>query len=569
MKRQFTYLFVLFTFILGIQVETLSGQTYCNPLSLSYRINADPKSNPDFSDPTIVLYKDNYFLFASNANGYWYSGDLISWKLVSTENLPLENLAPTAVVIGEWLYFFTSFSDKIYRSNDPVTGKWEVYTTSLLTSLLSDYAVFADTDGRVYCYYGCSNNDGVMVRELDPSNFFNPLGVAEVCQKVNTIKDSRKKLNVNSERTSNFNVKGSWMTKYNGKYYYKCAERNFDLTHYYDVVYVSDNPMGPFTYAANNPFSYRPNGFVSGASNGSTFADKYGNWWHVATLTAPDNLKSHSRIGLFPAGFDKDGDLFVKTDFGDYPIIMPTNKYSTINKLNPEWALLSDDLKAQASSSLASNPVIFAFDENIATYWSAQTAEKGEWLSVDLGSVCTINAFQINFSETKTLIAPGDGAQAYQYLVEYSVDKKNWLTLSDMTSSKEYLPNYYQAINIPVQAQYIRITNYRMPFGTFSISGFRIFGSGTNRTPKKINEFRAVRDYRNSQIVKLSWEKQENTTGYNIRYGTDKEKLHHSYQVFKNTRLTIYCPDRDKTYWFEIDAFNDSGLTPGKLQLLK
>jgi hypothetical protein len=344
------------------------------------------------------------------------------------------------------------------------------------------------------------------------------------------------------------------MTKYNGKYYYQCAERNLDLSHFYDVVYVSNNPMGPFTYAANNPFSYRPNGFVSGASNGSTFADKYGNWWHVATLTAPDNLKSHSRIGLFPASFDKDGDLFVKTDFGDYPIIMPTSKYSTINKLNPEWA---------------SNPVIFAFDENIATYWSALTAQKGEWLSVDLGSVCTINAFQINFAETKTLITPVDGAHAYQYLIEYSIDKKNWLTLKDMTSSEEYLPNFYEAFKIPVQAQYIRITNYRMPFGTFSISGLRIFGTGTNRPPKKINEFRAVRDYRNPQIVKLSWEKQENTAGYNIRYGTDKEKLHHSYQVFKNTRLTVYCPDRNKTYWFEIDAFNDSGLTPGKLQLLK
>lgn len=569
MKKEIIYLLIVIAFILGIQAETLFGQTYCNPLNLSYQYSPDSKSKSDLADPTIVLYKNNYFLFASNAGGYWYSGDLLSWKFVTAENLPLENLTPTAVVIGDWLYFFTSFSDKIYRSNSPDEGKWEVYTSSLLTSLLSDYAIFADTDGRIYCYYGCSNNDGVMVRELDANNQFNPIGVAEVCRKANSLKDNRKKPKANSEITGSYNVKGSWMNKYNGKYYYQCAERNNELNNYSDAVYVSDHPMGPFTFAANNPFSYRPNGFVCGAGNGSTFADKYGNWWHVATLTASKNLKSQSWIGLFPAGFDKDGDLFAKTDFGDYPIILPNTKYTNISKLDPEWSLLSDELTAQASSSIAGSPVAFAFDENIGTYWSAQTGKKGEWLNVDLGSICTVNAIQINFAENKTKITASDGVPAYQYLVEYSIDKKNWKILSDQTSNTEYQPNYYESVKIPVQAQYIKITNYHVPTGAFAISGFRIFGTGTHRKPKKINSFRAVRDYRNAQVIKMSWEKQDNTAGYNIRYGTNKDKLYHSYQVYKNTRLTIRCPDKNKTYWFEIDAFNDSGVTPGKLQLSK
>jgi hypothetical protein len=569
MKKEFIYLLLVITFICGIQVEALFGQTYCNPLNLSRQFSLDPKSNDEIADPTIVLYKENYFLFATNAGGYWYSGNLLSWKFISGANLPLDKMAPTAVVIGDWLYFFTSFNDKIYRSNDPASGNWEEYTSSLLISLLSDFAVFADTDGKVYCYYGCSNNDGVMARELDANNLFNPLGVAEVCRKANPMDDSRKKLKANSDVVNSYNVKGSWMNKYNGKYYYQCTERIDDLNNYGDVVYVSDKPMGPFTFAANNPFSYRPNGFVCGAGNGSTFADKYGNWWHIATLTSQKNIKSQSTLGLFPAGFDEDGNLYAKTDFGDYPIFMPTSKYSNISKLDPEWSLLSDDLTAQASSTLATCPVTFAFDENIGTFWSAQSGEKGEWLSVDLGSLCTINAFQINFAENGTTISGGAGVFAHQYLVEYSIDKLTWIKLSDKTSNTEYLPNDYEALRIPLQAQYLRITNYRVPSGTFAISGFRIFGSGTNRAPKKINTFRAIRDYRNSQVVKMSWEKQANTSGYNIRYGTDKDKLYHSYQVFKNTRLTIRCPDRNKTYWFEIDAFNDSGITPGKLLILK
>ncbi|MDP2336303.1 MAG: discoidin domain-containing protein [Bacteroidota bacterium] len=569
MKKVFLLFILITSFILGIQVKTVYGQTYCNPLNLNYQFSSDQPTGRGIADPTIVLFKDNYFLFASNAGGYWYSSDLLSWKYVTIANLPFENRAPTAVVIGDWIYFFTSLNDKIFRSKDPTNGNWEEYSSSILLSIISDFAIFADTDGRVYCYYGCSNNDGVMTRELDANNLLNPIGVPVVCSKTNPLKKGRKKPKDNTGKTGNYNIQGSWMNKYNGKYYYQCTEQNVDLGSYSDIVYVSDSPLGPFTYAANNPFSFRPDGFICGAGNGSTFTDKYGNWWHIATVASPDKHESESRLGLFPAGFDKDGNLFTKTDFGDYPIVMPNHKNTNVSKLDPEWSLLSDNLTAQASSSLATSPIAFAFDENIGTYWSAQTSKKGEWLSVDLGSVCTVNAFQLNFAENKTKIIGNNGVHAYQYLVQYSSDNKNWKTLSDKTSNTEYQTHPYEALRIPVQAQYLKITNYHVSDGTFAISGFRIFGSGTNRKPKKVNSFRAVRDFRNPQIIKMSWEKQANTTGYNIRYGADKDKLYHSYQVYKKNRLTIHCPDKNKTYWIEVDAFNENGLTPGKPMLTK
>lgn len=567
MKKELTFIILTIAFILGIQAGTVNGQTYCNPLNLNYGFSLDQSSGREIADPTIVLYKDNYFLFASNAGGYWHSGDLLSWKFVSGSNLPLENPAPTAVVIGDWIYFFTSLSDKIFRTKDPAGGKWEEYGSSILMSMISDFAVFADTDGKVYCYYGCNNNDGVMACELDAGNLIKSVGVPAVCDRINPLKSGRKKSTTNSGKIVSYNLKGSWMIKYQGKYYYQCTELNNDMKSYSDFVYVSDSPKGPFTYAANNPVSFKPDGFVNGACNGTTFEDKYGNWWHIAILTAPSNPKFPPRLGLFPAGFDSDGNLFAKTDFGDYPMIMPNQKYSSIDILNPEWSLLSDNLTAQASGSLAAKPVTFAFDENIGTYWSAQTGEKGEWLSADFGSVCTINAFQLNFSEHKTQIIRTDNLPAHQYLVEYSIDQKNWKTLSDKTSNTEYQTNLYEVLRIPVQAQYVRITNYGVPVGNFAISGFRFFGSGTGREPKKISSFRAIRDYRDPQLIKLSWEKLPNATGYNIRYGTDKEKLYHSYQVYKKNRLSIHCPDKNRIYWFQIDTFNENGITPGKPML--
>jgi len=195
MKKGFVFIIAVLAFVIGIQVNNVTGQTYCNPINLPYQINPDLRSKPDITDPVVVLYKDNYFLFASNAGGYWYSGDLLSWKFVTAVNLPFENLAPSAFVIGDWIYFTTSLSKTIYRSKDPVNAKWEVFSNnSVLLSLISDFSIFVDTDGRVYCYYGCSNHEGVMARELDPDNLLEPLGVPVVCDKLNPLKKSVKKL---------------------------------------------------------------------------------------------------------------------------------------------------------------------------------------------------------------------------------------------------------------------------------------------------------------------------------------------------------------------------------------
>ena len=558
---------ILLTLILGIQVETVKSQSYCNPINLSYPLILNQQPNRDINDPSIVLFKNNYFLFATNSGGYWVSGDLLSWKFITPERMPLLTKEPVSFVIGEWLYFTSSSNDTIYRSNNPAAGKWEVYNTSMLISAISDFAIFVDTDGRVYSYYGCTNNDGIMSRELDAKNGLNPIKVPIVCKKINSLNNSKVKPKVDLKKTVTSSVRGSWMNKYNGKYYYQSTEFNPELGIFCDVVYVSDKPIGPFTYAPNNPISFLPDGFIRGAGNGSTFADKYGNWWHVATVTSASKNDPKPRLGLFPAGFDKDGILFTKTDFGDYPIRLPSNKYFSMDKLNPGWSLLSFEKDAEASTSMASCPTTSAFDEDFSTYWSARTGKKGEWLSVNLGSVCTINAIQLNFAENNKNFILQDSLLTKQYLVQYSKDNKIWEILIDKTRNTEDLITHYKELNIPIQAKYLKITNYSVPNGTFAISGFRVFGSAEGRKPKKVDEFRGIRDYKEKDITKLFWDKQNNTVGYNIRYGTQKDKLYHSMRVYKNTPLKVRCPDKISTYWFAIDAFNESGVTPGKEQM--
>lgn len=563
MKRALTILTMVLVVVIEIHGQSAKGQTYCNPMNLSYGFSIDQPSRREASDPTIVLFKENYFLFASKAGGYWHSNNLTDWKLVTPTALPLEKQAPTAVVIGDWMYFFTSLTDTIFRSNDPANGKWEIYNSDFHLSMVSDVAVFADTDGRVFCYYGCSNHDGLMARELDVNNKLNPKGVPEVCQLKNLSGLGWKRTTNDLKRAYIPGAEGSWMNKYNGKYYYQCSEPDTEFKTLIDVVYISDSPLGPFTYASQNPFSLKPTGFVTGTSRGSTFADKHGNWWHVATLSSKEKQASEPRLGLFPSFFDDEGNLVTYTGFGDYPLIMPNHKYTDVSELNPGWALLSFQKSAEASSSLASTPVANAFDENIATYWSSKIGNPGEWLSVDLGSTCTIHAIQVNFAQHKTILKSREGIQGQQYLVEYSDDKINWKPLTDKTANTDDLTHPYEVMSTPVQARYVKITNHCVPDGTFAISGFRVFGLGKVPSPTKVTTFFAIKDRHDPGMIKLSLGKPTaHSTGYNIRYGTQKDKLYHNYQVYENTPVIFRGLDKKKKYWFEIDAFGEGGVTP-------
>lgn len=79
-------------------------------------------------------------------------------------------------------------------------------------------------------------------------------------------------------------IEGAWMTKHDGTYYLQYAGPGTEYNVYGDGVYESDSPLGPFRLAKNNPYSYKPGGFLRGAGHGSTMEDRYGNWWHTATM---------------------------------------------------------------------------------------------------------------------------------------------------------------------------------------------------------------------------------------------------------------------------------------------
>ncbi|TDH23486.1 carbohydrate-binding protein [Segetibacter sp. 3557_3] len=546
------------------QTTTKAKQTtLCNPVNLSYRFMLDTPSRREAADPTMIVYKGEYYLFASKSGGYFHSTDMVRWDLITTNDLPLEDYAPTAVVMNDTLYFMASAAApvKIFKTADPKSGKWQIANSSFPIGMI-DPDLFVDDDGRLFFYYGCSNINPIYAVELD-NKTLNPIGspVALFNSKKNIYGWERK--GDYNEGSDNPWIEGAWMTKRNGKYYLQYAAPGTEHKSYNDGLYVSDKPLGPFTLASHNPISYRPEGFAASAGHSSTFQDKYGNYWHVSTMTISQKHMFERRLGFFPAFFDKDGVMFVYTGFGDFPYKLPTKKINGPEELFPGWMLLSHNKPVEVSSELANHPRANATDEEIRTYWSAKTGDKGEWISMDLQKNCTVNAIQINYAENNMQLFGRNPNIYYQYLLEYSDDNKTWKTLADKRQNTIDAPHDYIELTTPVKARYIRLTNHRMPDGTFALAGLRVFGKAGGKLPDSVEDFKMVRPD-DRAIVQLNWKKSLAAVGYNIRYGTAKDKLYHTYQVLAADAVTIRSLNSLQKYYFTIDAFNESGVTKGK-----
>ena len=553
------------TFGQSAKVDSKSSKqtTICNPLNLSYRFCLNDPSRREAADPVVVLFKEEYYLFASVSGGYWHSTDLINWDLIVTTDLPIEDYAPTAVVIKDTLYFMASAAApvKIYKTSAPKTGKWEIANANFPIGMV-DPDFFLDDDGKLYFYYGCSNVNPIYGVELDPKTF-NPKGKAVEC--FNSHKEDygwEQPGDYNNE-TQNPWIEGAWMTKHKDKYYLQYAGPGTEYKSYSDGVYISDNLLGPFKLAVHNPCSSKPEGFIAGAGHSNTFQDKYGNYWHISTMTISQKHVFERRLGLFPMFFDKDGVLYAYTGFGDFPFTIPDKKISSPEELFPQWMLLSYHKPVKVSSELSDHTKDYAADEEIRTHWSAKTGKKGEWISIDLQRKSKINAVQINYAENETHLHGRNPNIYHQYLLEYSDDNKTWKILTDKRGNKTDVPHDYIQLATPIQARYLRLTNYYVPDGTFALSGLRVFGSGQGKKPMAVNNFNVIRTPGDRREVKLKWDKIPDAVGYNIRYGTQADKLYHNYQVSGSDSLTIRSLNRFQKYYFSIDGFNENGISKG------
>jgi hypothetical protein len=566
-------------------------RTFCNPVNIDYGYTPIPNFSEwgrhrATADPVIVNYKGDYYLFSTNQWGYWWSPDMLDWKFISRKFLRPWNTgtydelcAPAIGIIGDTMIVFgstytTNFS--IWMSTNPKANEWKPLVDSFEIGGW-DPAFFTDDNGRLYMYNGSSNRYPIYGIELDRKTM-KPKGTRKEMYFLESWRYGWQRFGEHMDDTflDPF-IEGAFMTKHKNKYYLQYGAPGTEFSGYADGVVVGEDPLGPFT-PQSDPLSYKLGGFSRGAGHGATFQDNFKNYWHVATTVVSVKNTFERRIGIWPAGFDKDDLMFCNTSFGDYPHYIPDARFSgssasyEVKGQSPfftGWMLLNYNKPVQVSSILGSYMPNNAVDEIIKTYWSAKTANKGEWIQTDLGNVSTVNAVQINYAdqdvsfpkEMDTVFLGKTLGLYHQYILYYSLDGKNWKVLVDKSNNKTDVPHDYVELTQPVQARYIKLENIHMPTGKFAISGFRVFGNGNGARPDTVKQFIVLRTEKDKRSAYIKWRPVDNAYAYNIYYGTAPDKLYTSIMVHNNNEYWLKSMDSQKPYYFSIEAINENGVS--------
>ena len=136
-------------------------------------------------------------------------------------------------------------------------------------------------------------------------------------------------------------------------------------------------------------------------------------------------------------------------------------------------------------------------------------------------------------------------------LSQYTIDK---------SSATKDVPHDYVELKKPVVTRYLKLVNLQMPTGKFAISGLRAFGTGAGSLPGPVKGFVVLRTAKDKRSAWLKWEQVPEAYGYVIYMGTDPGKLYNAIMVYDANEYWLKTMDREKTYYFTIEAINENGV---------
>ncbi|RYJ44328.1 family 43 glycosylhydrolase [Flavobacterium beibuense] len=578
MKKLVALVSTLLLTIAGYSQQT----TYCNPVNVDYGYCPIPNfvqqgKHRATADPVITYFKGEYYLFSTNQWGYWHSKDMVDWKFISRKFLRPEHkvydelCAPSVSFVNDTMLVVGSTHGKefpIWMSTKPAVDDWKELVYKFEAGAW-DPQIFWDKDtDEVYLYYGSSNLYPIYGVKLNRKTF-QPEGNVIPLIALNDDEHGWERFGEYNDNTfmQPF-MEGAFMTKHNGKYYLQYGASGTEFSGYADGVFVSDKPLGPFEYQSFNPFSYKPGGFARGAGHGGTYQDVNNDYWHVSTIVISTKNNFERRIGIWPAGFDKDGVMYSNTAYGDYPTYLPAQHkgHTGLNSFTG-WMLLNYNKPVQVSSTFGGFQPNYAVNEDIKTYWSAKTADKGEYIITDLGEKSTINAIQINYADQDVdIMGKPETTTGHKYIIYASNDGKKWSILADKSKNTKDVPHDYIQLEKPATARYIKLENIQMPTGKFAISGLRVFGKGNGEKPGAVQNFAPLRSAPRKKgerrNVWFKWQQEPNADGYVIYFGKSPDKMYGSIMVYGKNEFYFAGLDKTDAYYFQIEAFNNNGIGP-------
>jgi hypothetical protein len=569
-KKPAHFLFAALFLVFAYSPFFTSGQstqssTYCNPIDIDYTYMIYNANNGisyrSGADPAIVKFRNKYYLFVTRSLGYWHSTDLDHWDFITPQKWYFQGSnAPAAHNYKDSVLYLAgdpSGSMSILYTDDPKKGDWKA-VPSILNNL-QDPDLFIDDDGQAYMFWGSSNKFPIRGRKLNKNLRFRPSEAVDTLFNLDEAKHGWERFGENNSSTTlGGYIEGAWLTKHNGTYYMQYAAPGTEFNVYGDGVYAAGSPLGPYHYLPNNPVSFKPGGFITGAGHGSTVAGPQDQYWHFTTMAVNINIGWERRIGMFPTYFDKDGLMYCNTSFGDYPHFAP----SVAGKMGQfaGWMLLSYKKPVKVSSARDTFTAEKLTDENVKTFWVASKNNDRQWAEIDLQAPAKVYAIQVNYNDYQSGLYGRIPGLYERYLIEGSLDGKNWRTLVDRSENYKDVPNDYVELGIPETVRYVRYKNIHVPTPNLSISDIRVFGIGSGKKPTEVKNF-TVKRAKDSRDAFVKWDKQPGAQGYNVLWGIAPDKLYSSWMVYDASSLEMKNLNAGQVYYFSIEAFNENGIS--------
>jgi hypothetical protein len=225
--------------------------------------------------------------------------------------------------------------------------------------------------------------------------------------------------------------------------------------------------------------------------------------------------------------------------------------------------LLNYEKPVNVSSTYGGYLPNYAVDESIRSYWSAASGKPGEWIQTDLGKLSRVFAIQINYADQdvdSSFLGKPVGSY-HQYRILQSGDGRNWSLLVDKSTNKTDVPHDYVELPRPVRTRYLKLVNLHIPTGKFAISGFRVFGRGEGPRPDTVTHFIVLRSQDDKRNGLIKWFTVSQATGYNIYFGTSSDKMYNSIMVYGDNQYYFKAMDKNRPYYFCIEAFNENGIS--------
>lgn len=569
--------------------HTKRYRTYCNPLDIDYTYMSHYRAENNVSyrsgaDPAVVNFNGRFYMFVTRSHGYWASDDMSNWTFIRPQSWYFNGCnAPAAAVHNGKVILLGDPSGRgaVIETDNPELGDWTTNFAVINTpNGVQDPNLFVDDDNKVYLYEESSNRWPIRGIELDAENYYIPIGEETDLFYLEPEKHGWERFGQDHRSDIDPFIEGPWMMKHNGTYYLEYGAPGTQWNVYADGVYTGSSPLGPFQYAPYNPISYKPGGFLKGSGHGSTVRDNNGNYWHYATMAISVNFKFERRIGMYPAGFEDDGQMYVNTAYGDYPHFLPDTEVDDHKERFTGWMLLSYRKPVRTNSGLVDQEInvvdeseegwmqeqIRGFeiekinDEEIRSYWVSEANDDSIYVEIDLEKPMDVHALQINFQDYRSEIFGRPDTLRQQFVIQASLDGENWETITDYSKNTRDLPHAYLELEKAAEARYIRYEHVYCTNNFLSISEFRVFGKGREAPPATPANFRVTRqeDRRNAD---LNWDAVPGATGYVIYWGISADKLNLSTLMYDHPDYELRALNTDQGYYYQVEAFSEHGIS--------